>query len=449
MKLSFFGNKKKTLTEGKPQTLIWTGSRPPVSFSDKGGRKIRDLKKYWQYYENEQTVWAAINSITYNTVMTGYSLVSDNEEAKDYIDGICEDINLEDALLDSARFTLIYGDAFVEKRRNKKGLVTELYTVDPKTMIAHYNKHGRIEYYQQIIDGTLLEGTIEPKDIIHIKFFNSPDSPYGISLLKPNEDTILRKVRTDEALFNAIQRHGTSKIVAYVGDKDDGIPSEEVLESVQEKLEDITEINDFVVPWLIRIETIDEKGVQGVNEYFDLFQNQLIVGMMCPEEALGQGKGSTEATARIKAILYERMIKSFQKKLAGVIKRELFNEQLRLVGLVDEKTDRPINVQIKFNSVTEEDDALRAKWLGNLLRGFPEGLQPFSINEIRGLMGLPHREGMDELYMKMKTEGGKKLAPNQEEPTSEETPPPDEEPTKPKEKPTPKEVPDNEGEDNE
>jgi hypothetical protein len=425
--IPFIGEKKKTLTEGKPQTLIWTGKRPPLSFSDRGGRKIKDLKKYWQYYENEQTVWAAINSITYNTVMTGYSLVSDEEEAKIYIEDLCEYINLEDVLLDSTRYTLIYGDAFIEKRRNKKGAIIDLYAVDPKTIIAHYNKYGRVEYYQQIINGTLLEKTIEPKDIIHIKFFNSPDSPYGISILKPNEDTIIRKVRTDEALFNAIQRHGTSKLVAYVGDKDDGIPSEEVMESIQEKLEDITEINDFVVPWLIKIDTIDEKGVQGVNEYYDLFQNQLIVGLMCPEEALGQGKGSTEATARIKAILYERMIKSFQRKLSNIIKKELFNEQLKLAGYVDKKTDRALNVRIKFNSVTEEDDALRAKWIGNLLRGFPEGLQPFSINEIRGLMGLPHRKGMDDLYVKQKRETGSEIVEEPDANSVEEEPEEEEE----------------------
>jgi AraC-like DNA-binding protein len=109
-------------------------------------------------------------------------------------------------------------------------------------------------------------------------------------------------------------------------------------------------------------------------------------------------------TARIKAILYERMIKSFQKKLSLAIERELFNEQLIKAGFTRKDTDKPIRVKLRFNSVTEEDDALRAKWLGNMLRGFPEGLQPFSINEIRGFFGLPHRDGMDKLYTKVRNE---------------------------------------------
>jgi hypothetical protein len=278
-------------------------------------------------------------------------------------------------------------------------MVTSLYAVDPKTMIINYNQFGEVESYQQVIDGKKLETIIEPKDIIHIRFFSSSDSPYGISIIKPNVDTIQRKIETDEALFNAIQRHGTSKIVAYVGDPKDGkIPPDEVMSAIQKKLEDLTEINDLVVPYLIKIESIDEKGVQGVNDYYDLFQNELIIGLMCPEEALGQGKGSTEATARIKAILYERMINSFQKKLANAINREMFKEQLELAGFMEKDSMEPIPVKLMFNSVTEEDEALRAKWLGNLLRGFPEGPQPFSINEVRGFFGLPSRDGMDELY---------------------------------------------------
>ena len=119
-----------------------------------------------------------------------------------------------------------------------------------------------------------------------------------------------------------------------------------------------------------------------------------MVGLLCPEEALGQGKGSTESTARIKAIMYERMIRSFQNDIGIMLREALFNPHLEKYGF------EPNSVKIKFNNVTEEDEALRAKWLGNLLRGFAEGDMPFTKNEIRAFFGMAPLDEMESLPKK-------------------------------------------------
>lgn len=405
-------------SNGKPKTLIYTGSRKGSSFSGKGGRSLAELNRYWTYYENEGTIFAAVNSIMYNTVMVGYSVICKDPKAEDFLEQLCQRVSLEEALTDAMKDSLVFGDAFLEKRRNGKGEVIDLYPVDPRTMQINYDQYGRTESYQQVIEGREQSTILKPEDIIHFKLFTSPGTPYGISIIKPNVDTIQRKVETDEALFQAIQRHGTSKIVAYVGDpKEDKLPDEEVLEAIQKKLEDISSINDFVVPHVIKLDTIDEKGVQGVEEYYDLFQNELIIGLMCPEEALGQGKGSTEATARVKAVLYERMIKSFQRRLANTVVKHLFNEQLDKAGFNDSETGEAIYSRIKFNSVTEEDEALRAKWWSNIIRGF-RGEIPMTGNEFRYHMGLEPREGLDELMINRPRET--REVPLNEEPEEEE-----------------------------
>ena len=108
-------------------------------------------------------------------------------------------------------------------------------------------------------------------------------------------------------------------------------------------------------------------------------------------EALGLGQGSTEASAKIREILHERMIRSFQHKIENQIRLELFNPNLINNGFKENE------VTIKFKGVTSADEEGIAKWLGNLLRGFPEGKKPITINEIRSMFSLEPKEGGDEL----------------------------------------------------
>ena len=100
---------------------------------------------------------------------------------------------------------------------------------------------------------------------------------------------------------------------------------------------------------------------------------------------------STEASARVREILHERMIRSFQHKIENQIRLELFNPNLVNNGFKENE------VSIKFKSVTSADEEGIAKWLGNLLRGFPEGKKPITINEIRSFFNLKPKEGGDEL----------------------------------------------------
>ena len=367
---------------GNPKTVIASaGSKSKgISTSDRG---LSQLKTYWKYYNGEGTIFASINITAWNTIMVGFHLLSEDKNAKDFLQSQIDQFDLESVLLDSTIYTLIYGDAFIEKVKDTKGNITSLKCVDPSTMFIQIDEYGRVLTYQQIIPGQSKGIVMKPEEIMHFKFFSRPDKPYGISLLEPSKDTIDRKVTSDESISNAIIRHGTSKFVVKVGNDKSGIPPASAFQQIKNTLEDLSASNEIIVPGMIDIIPIDEKGIAGVEEYFNYFQTQLIIGLLCPEEALGLGRGSTEATASVKQIMYERMIKSFQFKIANILRLDLLNDILVKNGF------QPNIVTVKFNSVTDADEADKAKWLGNLLRGFPDGQKPFSTNEIRAMFGFP------------------------------------------------------------
>jgi len=415
------GKIKYLRDDGRPQTLIRTGGSTGGSAFGDTDRTTQKLEEFWKYYRGEGTVFASLNSTAYNTVMVGYNITSKNPEAKNLISDSCDMLNLEESLWEATRDSLVFGDSFIEKRRNRKGDVVKLKPVDPRTIVINYNQYGDIESYKQVIGGKTVNPKIPKEDIIHFRFLPIPGSPYGVSLIEPNVEVIKRKVSVEEALFNAMKRHGTGKWVLYVGNEKDGqIPPDSVMDSIAEKLEDINDLNEVVLPWFMHLETIDEKGIEGVEEYYDYFQTQLVVGLMCPEEALGQGKGSTEATARVKSVMYERMIKSYQRRLSKILHDELFEEILLKQGFKNETyPDYAIKVTLEFNSVTEEDEALKAKWWSNIIRSF-RGDIPLTGNEFRTVFGFPTMDGLDKLMTNQ--------SDSDEEPEEEEEEPEEEEP---------------------
>ena len=399
--------------DGKPKTVISSGKAGGFSGGG-GGRSDALLKAYWNNYKTDGTVFASIQTTAWNAVMTGYHLISEDEKKKEEVKKFLSSIDFDGIMLDNVVYALVFGDAFIEKVRSGKEIVA-LKTVDPITVQINTDEFGRVESYQQKIQGQL-GPEIKKEDIIHLKFFNSPSSPYGISLIEPSRIVLNRKLVVDDSIANAIIRHGTGKYVVTVGTPDE-IPDDDVFTAIRSKLEDITANNEFIVPGSITIEEIDQKGIQGVEQYYNYFQTQLVIGLLCPEEALGLGRGSTEATSKVKEIMYERMIKSLQHKMSELMVRELVNDYL---GVTD--TDKEGVVRFRYNSVTDSDEAVKSKWMGNLFRGFPEGRKPFSINEVRAKFDFDPVEDGDTLDWSSKYEEGPGKGEQEGGSTKEEKP---------------------------
>ena len=70
--------------KGRYKTVIATGKESAKGMSV-AGRTESSLKAFKNYYENEGTIFAAIQTTAWNTVMVGYNLVSNDEDAKTLI----------------------------------------------------------------------------------------------------------------------------------------------------------------------------------------------------------------------------------------------------------------------------------------------------------------------------------------------------------------------------
>lgn len=281
--------------DGTPRSMVFSGSSTKSTGNKNLQRSSELLGEFWEYFSSEGSVFASLMVTSFNTVMVGYNIDSDDQKAKEVILDFCDKSYFQTKVLESVLYSLIFGDSFLELIYSKSKKPVNLKSIDPQSVVVNYDKYGRVENYQQIINGQKKE-PIEPKYIAQFGIIPVPGSPYHLSLIQPSLSMLKRKLKTDEAIANAMWRHGFGKWIITVGNEnEDDIPPDDVLKKIEEKFESINEDNEFVVPHMIKVEPIDEKGIEGVEEYFNYFQSQLVTGMLTLEEALGLGKGSTEA----------------------------------------------------------------------------------------------------------------------------------------------------------
>ena len=349
------------------KTQVATGGKISNTWSSlfsRGNRTPQRLEEYWKVYSGDGTVFSALNSTAWNVCMTGYTLESDDKEALEQVRQFLSTIDFDGIIFDNVLYAFIFGDSFIEIIYNKKKVPVNLKTVDPKTMFIEFNEKGIIDYYYQEINGKKLPPIKEEK-IIQIGFYPIPGTPYHLSLLEPSWDTIKRKVDCDDALSAFFERHATRKwhvIVSTVGDlgvKGERIPKESELKAIATKIEELSGKNEIVTSDLIEIKALDTKGVEKIQEYYNYFLTQLVIGLMCPEEALGYGKGSTEASAYVTQLNYDRMIKAYQLKLSKILETKLF----------DKITRKPGAVRIRFKGTTDVDETKKSEWISRIIEG--------------------------------------------------------------------------------
>jgi len=353
-------------------------------------RSEEKLKKYKTIYAEDGIVFSAINTITYNVIMPGFSLHSDNNDALKEIRRFCERIDIQNFMLENTRNALIFGDGFAENIYNRAGdRLVDVVTRDPITFEIFTDEHGNIIEYKQTVYHAGVPKTvkIDPTRITHFKFFSLPDSPYGLSLIGANYDTINRKAEADEGIAAAIKRHGFPKFKIPVKSLVEGeLPPEDVISKIANKFKDINALKEFVYPdALMDIKSIDVRGVERVEEYFNYFTSLLTAGLMVPEEILGLGRGATEATAKIRQIQFERMIKAIQSRLARIIEINIFDR------IIQPRFGEDVHVSLRFRDVSPKDEIDKSKWIQVLTR--PNiSFEILSPNEIRKEFGYPPRE---------------------------------------------------------
>ena len=347
---------------------------------------VDNMKKWQKVYSSDGLIFSIINTISQSMIGNGYEIRSENKDAEKIIIKFINSIDFTSILSDIVRFVLIFGDVYVEKIYSKFNLhVVNLTLVDPTYMNIHTDKFGIEQYYTQTdFDNLNKEIIIQTEDMIHMKLFSVPNSPFGLSVIGANYDTIMNKINVDESVAAAIIRHGSPKYHVSVGSQQEGeFPSEDILLEIESKFRNMNSANEFVTPSVVDINTIDVHGVENISEYYEYFISLITSGFNIPIEAVGiTTSGSTEASGKVRERLYNRFLESLQRRISTMFERNIFPD------LIKEQFPNA-KVFLTFGENVPEKLVNIRRWSWPFVKVVGTDQEILSKNEIRSLFGFP------------------------------------------------------------
>jgi len=318
-------------------------------------------------YMHNPTIFNGINKIVQTVMSAKHELSCVDPKVLEYFNAFIEnlgnsgsEISWEEMLTQIYKFQCIYGKAFIENIWNKKGnRIVDWDIIDPKKMdyvkdsqqrIA-LDKFGRPLGYVEILPWgynapeqiippeiaqliTLPPNSIflYPKKVAQVKLFTVGDGFYPIGLIEPIYRTSLRKMNIEEALANAIWRHGFPIIAAAVGDANHE-PTPAQVHSILEKLRDVSYKQEISYPYYYDLKFLESKKAEKLKEHLDYFREQEIAGLGIPKPfATGGGEATNRATLGNQSGMFQLTLRDLIERTAESIRKYMFKPICELEG---------------------------------------------------------------------------------------------------------------------
>ena len=338
-----------------PQTRIVGGGSEDNPFARLGRDDRTDprakIKRFMKNYRRGGPVADALDAYPLFALANGYELVCEkgSEALKDKVITWCDQpqVDLDSTLWDGILSAIIAGDGYQEIIQDRGGGVWGIVTRDPASFRKKYDEFGRLQYYEQVMETLGIEKPvqIEPDRILNLILFRAPGDVYGQSIMDRAEDDINRDLDVIESITKAIHRHGTPKQQWAVGG-DENRASDADLKAIRTEIQTMKAMTDFATTHDVKVNMLDTAGVQNVDVYSNVSLQRLACALGVPEEMLGLGRGSTEATAVVRMKAFLDRISTIQGIVARAYSR----------GLIDRITGAPGAVWIEFNDTSVEDE---------------------------------------------------------------------------------------------
>lgn len=367
----------------EPQTKIVSGSSenpfnrqgfnlsPNQDLFDSAKRR-ESVWKWRKIYQSGGPVSEAIDTYPLFVLSSGWQLVCNegDEALKDRVQEWLDQphMDLDGVMWQGVLDAVLCGTAFQEIVPTRSGDIWGLVPRDSASFRIKYDAYGRTTGYEQITfenGATRKTIPIEKDRILTLTLFPVPGEMYGVSLVGRAYDDIMRDCDMIESITKAVHRHGTPKYHISVGQPGDNI-TENTLKDIRKEFEEIAAKNDFVTGPDFSILNIDGT-LSNLQEYSNLTLQRLATALGVPEEMLGLGRGSTEATANVRIKAFYDKITTIQTVVARTYSR----------GIIDRITGIPGSVWIEFNDPNAVDEGTKATWMAAIMTA--SGQNPFKV----------------------------------------------------------------------
>lgn len=318
-----------------------------------------DMQELERAYKKDPIIFNSINKAVQMIMSAGYRIEADNESAKNYfedflsnIGNVGENLTFDELLEAVFKYQMIYGNAYVELVFNKSmDKIVDLALFDPKRMDYAKDASGNIlldkymkpvGYTLKIPYGSSAKGDeppaefknkvsfmsneifVSPERVCHFKLYTVGDRFYGTGLIEPAYNSIIRKMKIEEAQTNSIYSRGTYPVIAYVGDEQ----HEATPQDVQAVLDNLVKLqhNRFMAfqHW-VRVEPLEVKQSDIVQSTLEYLRLNVTSSLGMPSAfATGAGEAVNRATLNVQSRFLEFTLNDIVKRTLSTIRKYIF-----------------------------------------------------------------------------------------------------------------------------
>ena len=327
-----------------------TGKAPSFFDTD-----VKDALKCRRMYEQGGLVGEAIDAYPLFMFTNGYVLNGDDEKLSEVMQEFLDMVDIESLAHQLVVDALVMpnGKGYAEIVWNRGGNgITGIVYRPAETFKEILDDRGNVIQYVQTVarNNETISVALEPKDV------------FVLDLHMPLVKRAFKEIEIDMAIADStatsIQRHGYPRYHVKLGQ-----PGEDVgldaLKAHGRQFEDLKPNMEWTTTQDVDIKNIDTEGVTHADTYTNWTTQRVSAALGVPEELLGLGRGSTEATANVRLDAFYDKIGSFQSRFARAIGNQVF----------DIITGRPGAVWMQFNDVSPDDEGKKADYVVKITSG--------------------------------------------------------------------------------
>ena len=343
--------------EGYSRASFKSGTSPVFFNSD-----LNDKVTFRRMYEQGGLVGEAIDTYPLFTFTNGYVLEGDEDAPRDLAQEFLDKIDIEmlghQLIIDA----LVIGKGYAEIVWNKaKNAIVDVKYRPAETFREILDERGAVQLYRQTVvrDNVAITVDLPPQNVLVIDL--------QMHLIRRAFKDIQIDAAIADATATSIQRHGYPRYHVKLGQPGETIDRKTLIDHGKE-FENLKPNMEWTTTQDVSIDNIDKEGVTGqAMTYTNWSVQRLSAALGVPEEMLGLGRGSTEATANVRLEAYMDKIGSIQRRFAQPLNKQVLDV---LIG-------RPGAVWFKFNDVSPADELRKAEFVAKIVGATP--VDPWSI----------------------------------------------------------------------
>lgn len=383
------------------EQLVAITRRQSLALEERIARSETLMKRNEVLYRLDPLVWAGVNKLSRLIASPRVFFTGQNGQEVLEMEMFIDRIGLRVLLPTLIKDIFIYGYGVAEIIRDETGKIARLAQIDPKTLdyiriertkyIAR-NTDGSIKGYVQNITGQEPK-EFEPKNILILRFYLLGEESLGMTPLEPIYKTSWIKLNLEEALGEAIYRHGYPIYWYKLGSPEAEEKGFEVtpdkIKEAKEIMKDMASANEMILPWWITPGKLDTKSqIAQIADFLQYLSAEIMAGFEMPK-IYGTTTSNVQGNVAQESLDFEKTIKTMQEILTEELENQLFSQY---------RTESKINFpypKLNFTEYNEETKMFRARRLSqyskyNLVTP-DENLE----NDIRKIEGMSPRKPVE------------------------------------------------------